>query len=268
MYEAATGRVPFAGTNYLSVISQVLNDDPKPVRELRPELSDEFEAIVAKTMAKNRNDRYVSATALLEDLNALFEDPTHSTERAKITGPRRRLPRPKIPKLAWAVGGIGILVAAVTIGVVMLNGGPPKKKQQPLVTPPILVDAAGLAPAVVIDAPPEPELKKLKIHVVTEPPGGDVSKESEELGIAPQDVVLVKKDKDIKISATLAGGYYGEVTINPVEESGDTKTLTLRLKKQAAPVITRPKQGSGGGSAAQTQKSNGELGPNPYLHNK
>jgi len=35
MYESATGRVPFAGTNYLSVISQVLNDEPKPVREVR-----------------------------------------------------------------------------------------------------------------------------------------------------------------------------------------------------------------------------------------
>src|SRR5206468_12207752 len=54
MYETAAGRVPFAGTNYLSVISQVLNNDPKPLRELRPELSDEFEAIVAKAIAKDR----------------------------------------------------------------------------------------------------------------------------------------------------------------------------------------------------------------------
>jgi len=267
MYETATGRVPFAGTNYLSVISQVLNDEPKSVRELRPELSDEFEAIVAKTMAKNRNDRYASATALLEDLNALLEDPTHSTERAKITGPRRRIPRPKIPKLAWAVGGIGILVAAVTIGVVMLNGGPPKKKQ-PVVPPPVTVDAAVIAPPVVVDAPPEPELKKMTIHVVTDPAGATVFKESEELGPAPRDFLLVKKDKDIKISATFAGGYYGEVTINPVEEPGDKKTVTLKLKKQAVPVNVHPKTGTGTGSAAQTPKSNGELGPNPYLHNK
>ncbi|MBV8760481.1 MAG: serine/threonine protein kinase [Deltaproteobacteria bacterium] len=267
MYEAATGRVPFAGTNYLSVISQVLNDEPKPVRELRPELTDEFEAIVAKAMEKNRNERYASATALLEDLNALLDDPTHSTERAKITGPRRRIPRPKIPKLAWAVGGIGILVAAVTIFVVMMNGGPPKKKQQAQVMPPVVVDAA-VAPPPAIDAAPEPTLKTLKIHIVTEPPGGDVFKESEPLGKAPQDLVLVKKDKDVKISATLAGGYYGDVTINPVEESGDTKTLTLRLRKQASTVyIKAPKQGSGAGSAAPTSNQ-GELGPNPYKHGK
>src|SRR5512139_1366641 len=33
MYEAATGRVPFTGANYLSVISQVLNDEPPPLRQ-------------------------------------------------------------------------------------------------------------------------------------------------------------------------------------------------------------------------------------------
>ncbi len=30
MYEASTGRVPFVGNNYLSVISQVLNETPTP----------------------------------------------------------------------------------------------------------------------------------------------------------------------------------------------------------------------------------------------
>jgi len=53
MYEAIAGRVPFAGTNYLSVISQVLNEDPKPVREIRPDVSEELEAIIAKAMAKD-----------------------------------------------------------------------------------------------------------------------------------------------------------------------------------------------------------------------
>ena len=93
MYEAATGRVPFAGNNYLSVISQVLNEEPKPLRELRPELSEEFEAIVAQAMAKDRERSLRRArTSMLADLTALLDDPTRSTERAKITGPRRRLP--------------------------------------------------------------------------------------------------------------------------------------------------------------------------------
>src|ERR1041385_2670806 len=84
MYEAATGRVPFVGNNYLSVISQVLNEEPQSLRELRPELSEEFEAIVLRAMDKDRSARYASATELLADVTALLDDPTHSTERAKI----------------------------------------------------------------------------------------------------------------------------------------------------------------------------------------
>jgi serine/threonine-protein kinase len=270
MYETATGRVPFAGTNYLSVISQVLNDDPKPVRELRPELTDEFEAIVSRTMAKKREDRYASANALLEDLQALLDDPTHSTERARITSPRRKLPRPKIPKLAWAIGGIGILIAAVTIAVVMMNGGTPKKrgdKAPQVLPPPVMVDAAVVAPPPV-DAPPVPETKKIKLEIETDPPGGLVMKESEELGKAPRSLFLVKKDKEVKFSATLPGGLYGEVTINPIEEQGDSKKVVLHLKKQAAPPPQNHAHptGAGTGSAQTHVKPGGDLGNNPYTH--
>ena len=269
MYEAATGKVPFAGTNYLSVISQVLNDEPKPVREVRPEISDEFEAVVQRTMAKNREDRYPSANALLEDLNALLDDPTRSTERAKITGPRRRIPRPKIPKLAWAVGGIGLLVAAVTIAVVMMNGGTPKKLQKVAnAEPPKLIDAG---PAVVVPpvdaAPLPPETKRMKLRLETDPAGGTIFKESEELGPAPQDLQLVKRDKEVKFSATAPGGYYGEVTINPEEEQTDNKTIVLHLKKVKAPSTFKPhpagtSAGSGAGSAAQPHPT--EMPRNPY----
>jgi serine/threonine-protein kinase len=267
MYETATGRVPFAGTNYLSVISQVLNDDPKPVRELRPELSDEFEAIVARAMAKRREDRYPSATALLEDIQALLDDPTHSTERARITSPRRRLPRPKIPKIAWAIGGIGILIAAVTIAVVMMNGGTPKKtKQDKVVTPPVLVDAAVAPPP--LDAYVD-TTQRMKVHVETVPPGASILKESEVLGASPLDFTLVKKQKDIKITAQLPGYLDASTTFNPEDEADDAKTIKLKLVKDTRPANQRPKQqGSGAGSAATQVKPGGDLGNNPYTQKK
>jgi hypothetical protein len=255
------------------VISQVLNDEPKPVREIRPEISDEFEAIVQRTMAKSRDDRYASANALLEDISALLDDPTHSTERAKITGPRRRMPRPKIPKLAWAVGGIGLLVAAVTIAVVMMNGGTPKKQQQKLANAevPKVIDAGVAAPPpVVIDAaPPPPETKTMKLRVETDVPGATVFRESEELGAAPKELLLVKKDKDVKISATAPGGYYGEVTINPVEEQSDDKRIVLHLKKEKAPATFHPHPAAGGGSGSAAQPAGthpSDFGSNPYSH--
>src|SRR5688572_6740966 len=147
MYEAAAGRVPFSGNNYLSVISQVLNESPTSLREVRSELSEEFEAIVDRAMAKDRKDRYDSANAMLEDLNALLDDPTHSTERAKITGPRRLMQKaPRIPRIAFAIAGIGIAIGGAAIVVSLLMGSKAKKQtnanQQPQI---VATSDAGVA---------------------------------------------------------------------------------------------------------------------------
>jgi hypothetical protein len=95
-------------------------------------------------------------------------------------------------------------------------------------------------------------------------------KESEELGKAPRSLFLVKKDKEVKFSATLPGGLYGEVTINPIEEQGDSKKVVLHLKKQAAPPPQNHAHpaGAGTGSAQTHVKPGGDLGNNPYTQKK
>ncbi|HEY0255507.1 MAG TPA: serine/threonine-protein kinase [Kofleriaceae bacterium] len=258
MYETAAGRVPFAGTNYLSVISQVLNEQPKPLREIRPELSEEFEAIVQKAMAKDRNDRYVDAEAMQRDVTALLEDPSHSTERAKITGPRRRLPvPPKIPRIAWAIGAIGVTIGVVTIAVVMLMNSGDKHKA-------MAKKDAGTTqvvqpPPPVVDAFVEPEVEKITITIVTDPIGAEVFRESEDIGPSPQTIPLVKTNKEVHITAQKDGYVDGISVINP-EERKDGQTVKISLKKlpKGAPqqhVI--PATGSGSGSA---QKHSGTAG--------
>src|SRR4029078_9102488 len=116
MYEAASGRVPFVGNNYLSVISQVLNEEPRGLRALRPELSEEFEAIVMRAMEKEREARYASATELLADVTALLDDPTRATERGKTIGPRRKFGRgrSKSPlKIAVWIALVAVVISAV-----------------------------------------------------------------------------------------------------------------------------------------------------------
>jgi hypothetical protein len=147
MYEAATGRVPFTGTNYLSVISQVLNENPAPPRELRPELTEEFEAIVLRAMAKDRDQRYATAEEMLADLTALLDDPTRSTERARITPPRTGR-RTGLRKWGPIAGGVAGVVAIVWGAVAWLQRGhtvpppPPPPQPQQVVQAPPPVDAA------------------------------------------------------------------------------------------------------------------------------
>ncbi|HEY5920262.1 MAG TPA: serine/threonine-protein kinase [Kofleriaceae bacterium] len=270
MYETAAGRVPFSGNNYLSVISQVLNEDPKPVREVRPELSEEFEAIVSRAMAKNRNDRYESATEMANDLSALLDDPTHSTERAKITGPRRLLPRPKIPRMAFAVGGIGVAVGAAAIIVVLLMGSKQKKERAKQPIAGAVSDAGVGTVAPTVDATvAEPAVAKIKLRIVTDPPNAMIYRESEKIGRAPQNILFVKNNKEVKITAQIEGYDDATLMINP-EERTDGQELHLTLKKpvKGPPKTTKIKptnqgtnQGNGTGPANHT---GGELGTNPF----
>jgi len=272
MYEAASGRVPFSGNNYLSVISQVLNEDPPPLSEIRPELTEEFDAIVRRAMAKDRDDRYASATEMLHDLNALLDDPTHSTERAKITGPRRLLPRPKIPRIAWAIGGIGLAVGGAAIAVMLLMGSKAKHElaqeqhdqeqhegsngSAAAVTPPPVVDAGVVEPAV----------ETIKLRIVTDPPGAEVYRESELIGNAPTEIPFVQNNKEVTITAQLPGYDDAKIVVNPLERS-DGQELRLRLKKptKGPPKTTKLKRPEGGAAVPVPENhTGGELGTNPF----
>jgi serine/threonine-protein kinase len=270
MYEAATGRVPFSGTNYLSVISQVLNEQPKPLRDLRPELSEEFEAIVAHAMAKDRTHRYASANDMLADLNALIDDPTRSTERAKITGPRRLMPRAKVPRLAYAIGGIGLVVAAVTIAVVVLmNGGEGKKPAAAAgVRPPVAIDAGALAPPA-DSAPPQPEVPTILVHIESVPSGASIVgvDDGRDYGTTPADISVVVHDENKKFLAQLPGYDDHQFSFNPVSQQRKNDPLRFKMTKAVGrPPNTMkvPKGGGIGSGGTSPDHTAGELHRDPY----
>ena len=281
MYEATTGRVPFIGNNYLSVISQVLNEEPKPLREVRADLSEEFEAVVLRAMSKDRADRYASATDLLNDVTALLEDPTRSTERAKITGPRKKILRTgKSPlKIAIWIALIAVVIAAVVTTVVMLFGGSAAVRKQPVVTPPppppLVVDAAVVAPAV----PDAPEVETLEITISTDPPDATIQQDGVDKGRAPITTRLVVDNRHYTEFVASAPGYLDKtISINAFVDKKTSYSLVLKKAPKGtptAPVRTQSppdKRGSGAGSGAGSgsagrktpNRTNGEINDNPF----
>jgi tetratricopeptide (TPR) repeat protein len=71
IYEMATGRKPFAGESTAEVFVALLREDPPPVSTVNPAAPNELDGIVAKLLAKEREQRYQSAEDLLEDLETL-----------------------------------------------------------------------------------------------------------------------------------------------------------------------------------------------------
>jgi serine/threonine-protein kinase len=277
MYEAATGRVPFIGNNYLSVISQVLNEEATPPREVVPELSEEFEAIVLRAMSKDKRDRYGSALEMLADLGAVLDDPTHSTERAKITGPRKRLPKKGSLRTAVWIGAVSLVVIATLLIVMALSGGSGKGKKATVIDAgPPTVDAA-VPPA---DAPEQ--IKLVRLLLVTQPPGATIIKDGvPQSEVTPATVEVVDKEKDVKFVLQLEGYADHEFSVNPKEKQPDGNKFTFQLKKldKAAPPIIRPPirppgggsaAGSGSGSAAGSgagsagRPAGSELGGDPF----
>ena len=70
LYEMLTGTVPHKGESPVRTLAMQMLDDVEPLRKRRPELaiSDGFEAMVLKTLAKKRDERYPSMAAVLKAL--------------------------------------------------------------------------------------------------------------------------------------------------------------------------------------------------------
>lgn len=68
LYQLTTGRPPFAGDTPGGVLRLVEVEDPVPPRRLNPGLPRDLETIVLKCLEKRSARRYVSAQALVDDL--------------------------------------------------------------------------------------------------------------------------------------------------------------------------------------------------------
>lgn len=68
LYEMLSGKRPFVGENAMDVIGSIIADDPEPVGQIVPSLPEEVDRIITKTLRKNRDERYQTASELVLDL--------------------------------------------------------------------------------------------------------------------------------------------------------------------------------------------------------
>ncbi len=70
LYQLLTGRLPF-DAEYPAILSQILQQDPPPLREFVPGYPPELDQVIEKSLAKNPADRYSNAGDMAADLNAI-----------------------------------------------------------------------------------------------------------------------------------------------------------------------------------------------------
>ena len=106
IYEMVTGTRPFHGKSPASVMGAILKDDPPPVSRVRPLTPPLLDHIVARCLAKDRDDRWQSAGDLRAALGWTTE-PTQTTSR-----------RPA-PTARWAAAIVVGLLASGVLGWVI-----------------------------------------------------------------------------------------------------------------------------------------------------
>jgi serine/threonine protein kinase len=158
LYELLTGSSPFRTGSTFEVIAKVLQEEPRPLREVRPEVPEGIVAVVARCLRKRREDRFATIEELTEALEEFaprappprssmasatnLEPAASATTNAAVADAPVEVPEPAVNLQGSAVGeptGItfgqtgkpqvvnrrrsGQVVAFVTAGLVLVGGG-------------------------------------------------------------------------------------------------------------------------------------------------
>lgn len=116
LYHLLAGRPPFSG-DLEGLARQQIKETPKPLRKVNKKVSPSMEAVVMKALEKDQNDRYPSATAMLDDLEEGFS--AHATGGKKEVFKKSRKTRVRLAA-ALAMGAI-ILGGATAVGATGLG---------------------------------------------------------------------------------------------------------------------------------------------------
>jgi TolB-like protein/Flp pilus assembly protein TadD len=113
-----SGQLPFKGEHDQAVIYSILNEQPKPITDLRSEIPISIEQVVAKALEKNPDERYQNVDELLDDLRSI-------SEGIEPEGIRVRLWKAKLLKRKRVIiyaGLAGFLIITTVIVLSLFTG--------------------------------------------------------------------------------------------------------------------------------------------------
>jgi eukaryotic-like serine/threonine-protein kinase len=126
LFEMATGQAPFGGRSTAEVFAALLMKDPPPVSSLNPEMPKALDPVIARLLAKDRDQRYRSAEELLAGLEAVSGSasrPVAAVPAPSVFASVPAAPEPdrRRPRNRMIVVGALVLVAAAA-GALLFRG--------------------------------------------------------------------------------------------------------------------------------------------------
>jgi hypothetical protein len=111
LYVLCTGRPPFRANSTLAVLKRVAEDEPRPIREVIPEVPVWLCRVVEKLHAKDPDARFQSAREVADVLaDCESQLKRHGALRDFSRIPGGQSPQPRRRRLAWVAGVVALLL--------------------------------------------------------------------------------------------------------------------------------------------------------------
>jgi TolB-like protein/predicted Ser/Thr protein kinase len=122
LYEMATGKKPFTGSNVVTTLHAVINTKPASPLSLNPELPTALGDIIGRAMEKDRDKRYQNASEMKADLQRLKKEAESGHVR---TGMHSAMPLRVVtetfqranPKMNWIIAGLAAVLVTVLVSL-------------------------------------------------------------------------------------------------------------------------------------------------------
>ncbi len=111
MYEMLSGATPFKGEYDQVILYSILNQPHTPLLNLVPNLPADLEQIVERCLRKDVNERYQTASEVVEDLDSYRSGKTIKTT-SRTSGLRQSLRKPRNRKIALSTTAVLVVIIA------------------------------------------------------------------------------------------------------------------------------------------------------------
>jgi len=137
LHEMIAGRPPFEADTPKQLGNIILHSEPEPLTALRSGVPIDLDRIVAKTLAKDPEERYLMVDEAVVDLRALRKRLPESTRTQ--TAPVLSQPTGKSSPLPWVIAALAVLVALAFALGGLFQSGPEAPLRRLAVVPPVSV---------------------------------------------------------------------------------------------------------------------------------
>ena len=124
LYAMCTGRPPFRAENSYGLLRRITDSEPRPIREINPNIPDWLEAIIARLLTKSIESRWQTAAEVADLLQRCL---AHVQQPAVVALPTEcRSQRKRFLQRRFVVAGLVVLAlaAAIPVGLSLISSKP------------------------------------------------------------------------------------------------------------------------------------------------